>query len=231
VRLQGVDFSGLKTAGRVIFAESQLRDCAFDKAALQWGDFKSEFERLSFERAAMKGAGFSSHYIECDFTAADVRGSNWIGPVFDACRFEQTRLDKSVFSEFTCRRCAFAGTYRGVLFGTSGPAVMEGCDLTRASFPDCSFKHAKFDGCQFSGRALLFTDWPSALARFEERTTRAEPEQFRVACQRWAIVFRQLEPYMPQNLVDLDDLVLQHGPEHGAKMFEVFRGIQREVER
>jgi uncharacterized protein YjbI with pentapeptide repeats len=226
VRIAGVDFTGLKTDGRVIFAESRLHECAFDRARMDWGDFHSEFEKLSFVQASLRGADFGSRYVDCDFTAADMRGSTWIGPVFDACRFEQTRLDKSVLSEFACRRCVFAGTYRGVLFGTRGPAVMEECDLTRASFPDCSFKHAKFDGCRLSDRALLFTDWPAALDRFEERTKRAEPEQFRVACQRWAAVSRQLELYMPQNLVDLDDLVFQHGADHGTGMFGLFSELR-----
>ncbi|HEX8914830.1 MAG TPA: pentapeptide repeat-containing protein [Humisphaera sp.] len=227
VRLQGVDFSGLNSTGRIIFASSRLTECTFDGATMKWGDFESEFESVTFRRAKMRGSGFGSSYGDCDFSSADTRGSNGLEPRFRSCRFTETRLDDSVINTMSCSECVFSGLFRGVLFGTVGPVLLTNCDLAGARFVDCSFKHARFESCLVADHALLFTDWPTTLARFEEAARGLTSEGLRLACQHWGTVWRELGSLMPQNLVDLDDLIAQSGEHMGRGLFEVFRSLHR----
>ena len=119
LELDSIDFT-LSSFEGLIFAESILKNCNFDKAKIQWGDYKSEFYNCTFKQAKMEGSGFGgriSLYNSCDFSKADISGASGSRANFYDCNFDRAKVNKTLFGNSKFTRCYFSGTLKGVFFG------------------------------------------------------------------------------------------------------------------
>lgn len=222
VVLSQCDFTRLQAERMVIFADSKLTHCRFDDARLEWGDFHSTFEEVSFRRAKMVGSSFGSPYLRCDFSKADISGSTGLTPTFTNCLFDRTKFKNSVLRNCTFNDCKLSGEVRGVIFGGEF-GVMEGCDLTEASFVDCTFNNFSFENCTTSDDTLIFRDWQITLRLFAEQLDRESDAEVVQVGRRWLSVWHDRLSITRNYLVDLADLIHFEGPKVGAELFRIYR--------
>jgi uncharacterized protein YjbI with pentapeptide repeats len=226
IKLSRVDFSNMEAASRLIFANSTLEDCKFDRSRARWGDMASSIKRTSFIGAKFKGSGFASTYEDCDFSKADLSGSSCTSPTFSECKLARTKLDNSVLTGCFFVNCVLAGKVKGVLFGTRIGGQMKGCDLREASFVDCTFSNFHFESCVTSNNTIIFSNWSQTVDEFAKRLEAVSDPKIRDECRTWLSVWQDRSSATPANLVDRQDWESRDGERVAAEVFGIFRAIR-----